>query len=88
MERFVSSLAIRVGLINVSTLPRPNFLCLDEGFGSLDGENIANMSSAFDYLKTQFDFVLIITHLDSIKDYTDSLISVDVSDGFSQVVFA
>jgi DNA repair exonuclease SbcCD ATPase subunit len=87
MERFVSSLAIRVGLINVSTLPRPNFLCLDEGFGSLDGDNIANMQSAFDYLKTQFDFVLIITHLDSIKDYTDHLIPIQVKKGYSQIIF-
>jgi DNA repair exonuclease SbcCD ATPase subunit len=35
MERFVSSLAIRIGLINVSTLPRPNFIIVDEGFGTL-----------------------------------------------------
>jgi len=88
MERFVSSLAIRVGLINMSTLPRPNFLCLDEGFGSLDGDNIANMQSAFNYLKTQFDFILIITHLDSIKDYTDHLIPIDVKNGYSQIIFA
>ena len=58
MERFVSSLAIRIGLINVSTLPRPNFIIVDEGFGSLDSENIANMEGAFQYLKTQFDFVI------------------------------
>ena len=88
MERFVSSLAIRVGLINVSTLPRPNFLCLDEGFGTLDGENIINMEGAFNYLKTQFDFTLIITHLDSIKDYTDHLISIDIKGEDSQIIFA
>ena len=87
MERFVCNLAIRVGLINVSTLPRPNFLCIDEGFGTLDGEAIINMEGAFNYLKTQFDFVLIITHLDAIKDYVDHLIPVDVDDGFSQVVY-
>ena len=88
MERFVSSLAIRVGLINMSTLPRPNFLCLDEGFGSLDGDNIANMQSAFNYLKTQFNFILIITHLDSIKDYTDHLIPIEVKNGYSQIIFS
>jgi DNA repair exonuclease SbcCD ATPase subunit len=87
MERFVSGLAMRIGLINISTLPRPNFLCLDEGFGSLDGENIANIQSAFDYLKTQFDFILVITHLDSIKDYTDHLIPIHTDDGFSQIAF-
>ena len=72
----------------MSTLPRPNFLCMDEGFGSLDGDNIANMQSAFNYLKTQFDFILIITHLDSIKDYTDHLIPIDVKKGNSQIIFA
>ena len=85
MERFVSSLAIRIGLINVSTLPRPNFFVIDEGFGTLDGDNIANMESAFNYLKTQFDFILIISHLDTIKDYMDVLIPIEVAETGSKV---
>ena len=87
MERFVSSLAIRIGLINVSTLPRPNFLVIDEGFGTLDSDNIANMEGAFNYLKTQFDFVMIITHLDTIKDYMDTLIPINVNNSLSKVTF-
>ena len=87
MERFVSSLAIRIGLINVSTLPRPNFIIVDEGFGALDSDNIANMQGAFQYLRTQFDFVMIITHLDTIKDYMDSLIPIQINNGLSKVVF-
>ena len=71
----------------VSILPRPNFLCLDEGFGTLDGDNIGNMASAFNYLKTQFDLVFIITHLDTIKDYTDHLVPIQVKDGFSHIRF-
>ena len=88
MERFVSSLAIRIGLINVSTLPRPNFIIVDEGFGSLDSENIANMEGAFNYLKTQFDFVMIITHLDTIKDYMDMLIPINIKNGLSKVIYS
>ena len=87
MERFVSSLAIRIGLINVSTLPRPNFIIVDEGFGALDSDNIANMQGAFQYLRTQFDFTMIITHLDTIKDYMDILIPIEVNNGISKVVF-
>jgi len=85
MERFVSSLAIRIGLINVSTLPRPNFIIVDEGFGALDSDNIANMQGAFQYLRTQFDFTMIITHLDTIKDYMDTLIPINVNNGLSSV---
>ena len=87
MERFVSSLAIRIGLINVSTLPRPNFIIVDEGFGALDSDNIANMQGAFQYLRTQFDFVMIITHLDTIKDYMDVLVPIEVKKGYSKVLF-
>ena len=87
MERFVSSLAIRIGLINVSTLPRPNFIIVDEGFGALDSDNIANMQGAFQYLRTQFDFVMIITHLDTIKDYMDVLVPIEVNNGLSKVIF-
>ena len=88
MERFVSSLAIRIGLINVSTLPRPNFIIVDEGFGSLDSDNIANMEGAFNYMKTQFDFVMIITHLDTIKDYMDKLIPINIKNGLSKVIYS
>ena len=40
MEKFISSLAIRVGLINVSSLPRSNFLAIDEVFGTIDSDNL------------------------------------------------
>ena len=87
MEKFVSSLALRVGLINVSNLPCPNFLVIDEGFGSLDGENLSNMRGAFDYLKTRFDSVFIISHLDTIKDFMDYLLPVNVEKGYSNIVY-
>jgi DNA repair exonuclease SbcCD ATPase subunit len=45
------------------------------------------MEGAFQYLKNQFDFVMIITHLDTIKDYMDVLIPIEVKKGYSQVLF-
>jgi DNA repair exonuclease SbcCD ATPase subunit len=88
MEKFVSSLALRVGLINVSNLPCPNFLVIDEGFGSLDSENLSNMRGAFDYLKTRFQSVFIISHLDTIKDFMDYLLPINnTSDGYSKITY-
>ena len=87
MEKFVSSLAIRVGLINVSNLPHPNFLVIDEGFGTLDSDNLSNMKGAFDYLKTRFDSVFIISHLDTIKDFMDYLLPIDKNKDYSSVKY-
>ena len=87
MERFISGLAIRVALINVCNLPRPNFLVIDEGFGTLDSENLQSLFMLFTYLKTQFDFVMVISHIDSMRDVVDGLIEIKKEKGFSQVRF-
>ena len=86
MEKFISSLAIRVALINVSNLPRPNFLAIDEGFGTLDSENLSSMESMFNYLKSEFDYIIIISHIESLKDITDSLIEINRKGDFSNVI--
>jgi len=86
MEKFISSLAIRVALIKVSNLPRPNFLAVDEGFGNLDSENINSLSMLFDYLKCEFDFVMIISHIDIMKDMVDGLVEISQSKGYSRVI--
>ena len=85
MERFISSLAIRIALINVSALPRPNFIAIDEGFGTLDSNHIGALSNLFDYLRVKFDFSIIISHVDTMRDMIDSLIEVNKIDGYSYI---
>jgi len=86
MERFISSLAIRIALINVSALPRPNFIAIDEGWGSLDAEHISAVSNLFDYFRTKFEFSIIISHVDTMRDMVDNLIEVNKTNGFSQIL--
>ena len=87
MEKFISSLAIRVALINVSNLPRPTFLAIDEGFGNLDTNNINSISMLFDYLKLEFDFILIISHIDIMKDMVDDVIEISKQNNLSNVIY-
>ena len=87
MEKFISSLAIRVALINVSNLPRPNFLAVDEGFGNLDTTNLSSMTTLLDYLKTEFEFIFIISHIDVMKDMADESIEITKHSGLSNVIY-
>ena len=87
MERFISGLAIRIALINVCNLPRPNFLVIDEGFGTLDNENLQSLYMLFAYLKTQFEFVMIISHIDSMRDVVDTLMEIKKVNGFSNIKY-
>lgn len=87
MEKFISSLAIRTALINISSLPRPNFLAIDEGFGVLDSANLHSMFNLFDYLKSQFSFMLVISHIDSMRDVVDKLIEIVKVNGNSNICY-
>jgi DNA repair exonuclease SbcCD ATPase subunit len=68
-ERFISSLAIRMALLDISQLPKPNFIAIDEGWTSFDYQNINNVRTIFDFLIQKFDFVLSISHLSQIKEH-------------------
>lgn len=85
MEKFVSSLALRVALINVSSLPHPPILAIDEGFGTLTSENVALMPVLFSFLKNQFDTIFIISHLDQMRDYVDTVVEIKKNGNFSSV---
>ena len=87
MEKFVSGLAIRVALINVCNLPRPNFLVIDEGFGTLDSDNLSSLFMMMQYLKTQFDFIWVISHLEQMRDIVDGLIEIKKENGYSKIDF-
>ena len=85
MEKFISSVAIRTALTNVSNLPRPNFIAIDEGFGSLDSDNFNSLYLLFDYLKNQFDFIVTISHIDKTRDMVDQIIDITKVGGFSSI---
>jgi DNA repair exonuclease SbcCD ATPase subunit len=87
MERFIGGLAIRIALINLCNLPRPNFLIVDEGLGTLDNENLQSIFLMFSYLKMQFDFIILISHLDIARDFVDSIMEIRKKDEFSYINF-
>jgi len=87
MEKFISSLAIRTALVNISNLPRPNFLAIDEGLGNLDSENLNSLFMLFTFLKSQFDFLMIISHLESVRDVVDNLIDIKKVGNFSKISY-
>jgi len=76
MEKMMASLAIRVALINVSSLPKTSMLMIDEGFGALDETNLEACSKLLQSLKKWFKNIVVISHIDEIKDIVDNNIDI------------
>lgn len=87
MEKMMASLAIRVALINISTLPKTNILMIDEGFGALDETNLESCGKLLQSLKKYFRNIVIISHIDQIKDIVDNTIDIQRKKGVDSYVY-
>jgi DNA repair exonuclease SbcCD ATPase subunit/DNA repair exonuclease SbcCD nuclease subunit len=84
-EKTLAAIAIRLALLSVSTLPRGDVFILDEPGTALDENNMEGFSRIVDLIKTQFSKVILISHLDSLKDAADMTIDIDKKDGFAHI---
>lgn len=84
-EKMIASLALRVALLNLSSLPKPDLFIIDEGFGALDEQSLQMCMEFLDILKLRFKSVLLITHVSPLKEIVDSLIEIKVSNDTSSV---
>ena len=76
-EKFILSIAIRMGLITISNYMTPNFFIIDEGFGTMDHNNQQNIEDLFDNLKRQFELIFVITHIDELKQKIENKLVID-----------
>jgi DNA repair exonuclease SbcCD ATPase subunit/DNA repair exonuclease SbcCD nuclease subunit len=84
-EKMLSAMAIRLALIKISSLPQGDLFILDEPATALDEENMEGFIRIIDMLKSQFKTIIIISHLDALKDIVDKQIVIDKSSGFARV---
>jgi len=51
----------------------------------LDNEYLYGMQLFFQMLKSQFDFIIVISHLDSVRDMVESVIEITKENGYSKI---
>ena len=85
-EKTIAAMAIRLALLSVSNLPKSNIFILDEPGTSLDADNMDGFVRILDIVRSYFKTVLLISHLDSLKDCVDTQITIDKKDGYAHVM--
>ena len=84
-EKTIAAMAIRLALLSVSSLPRPDFMIMDEPATALDAENMEGFIRIMDMMKGYYKTIFLISHLDTLKDIVDTTIEIDKVDGFASV---
>jgi DNA repair exonuclease SbcCD ATPase subunit/DNA repair exonuclease SbcCD nuclease subunit len=85
-EHHLAAIAIRLALLNVTSLPVSNVFILDEPAIHLDEENLEGFIRILEMIKSYFKCVILITHLDQLKDCADDVITIEKDkNGFSRI---
>jgi len=70
-EKTMAAMAIRLAFLSISNLPTSNIMILDEPGTALDEEHLQAFTQLLDMIKGYFKTILLISHLDSLKDVAD-----------------
>jgi len=87
-EAFRINLAVRIALSKLLSRragAELSFLLIDEGFGSQDAQGRDRLVEAIAAIKEDFQKILVITHIEELKDQFDTRIEVDKGPAGSQI---
>tara|TARA_B100000700_G_C14631763_1_gene663166 strand:- start:267 stop:716 length:450 start_codon:yes stop_codon:yes gene_type:complete len=84
-EKTIAAMAIRLALISITNLPKSELFILDEPATALDQEHMEGFIRLLDMIKNQFKTVILISHLDSLKDVVDMTIDIQRDGSYAKV---
>jgi len=84
-EKTIGAMGVRLALLSISSLPKGNIFILDEPGTALDAENMEGFIRMLQLIKMYFKTVILISHVDSLKDIVDTEITIDKAGGFANV---
>jgi len=84
-EKTVAAMAIRLAFTSISSLPKSQLFILDEPGTALDEDRMEGFVRILEITSSIFKNVILISHLDSLKDAADSIINIEKKDGYANV---
>ena len=84
-EKTISSLALRVVLSRISSLPKPNILVFDEVLGKVANDNLELVGNFFQKCSEMFDNIFLITHNPLVRDWCNNIINIQKVDNVSSL---
>ena len=86
MESFILDLAFKITLSKYAMLPKCDTLFLDEGISAFDKEKLSSIDTLFNFLKNHFNKIILITHIDQVKDHINEKIEIEKEGNHSHIV--
>lgn len=86
-EKSVLNIIFRLALSKLNSMISTNFFIIDEAFKNSDSNKKQKLKTLFEYLRNNYDWILVVTHDDYIKDNFDKEINIEHSNGTSLIKY-
>ena len=87
MEHFIVNISLKITLAKLSVLPKCGLLIIDEGVSVLDKQHIDKFHIISKFLKTNYKNVIIISHIDGIKDFIAHFITINKHSNYNSHIY-
>ena len=84
-ENTIINIVFRLAIGKINKNIKINFFIMDETFSYSDEHNITQISKLFDYMKKIYDWIIIVSHNEQIKNYSNTTINIKSDDGYSYI---
>ena len=84
-ESLILDVGFKIVMSSIATLPRSNIMWIDEGVSVLDRESQSNMKELLNYLSDSYENVLLISHIEGMKDFVNKSIKITREEGGSKI---
>lgn len=85
MEMFIINIAFKIALAGISILPKTKMLIIDEGVSVLDKSHIDKFNNIASFLNSNYNHVILISHIDGLKDHITQFININKNNGKSYI---
>jgi DNA repair exonuclease SbcCD ATPase subunit len=69
----------------MSTMPRPDFLVVDEVLDGVSAENYSKIETLFNKILSDYKFIIHVTHIEEVKDWHSQIITVNKTGNISTI---
>lgn len=84
-ETLMANIAFRLTINNIDKLYKTNFFIIDEGFAYCDEQAVTKITNLFEYMRRIYKFVIVVSHNEQIKSYTNMDVPIQTKGGYSYI---
>ena len=84
-EKSILNVIFRIALSKLNSIISTNFFIIDEAFKNSDYNKKQKLKTLFEYLRNNYDWILVVTHDDYIRDNFDKEINIEHHNGTSLI---